>query len=215
MTLRHASTAGRAVSASNVQRARSPATSQAPTTTAAARCPRSMTKCPLLIPANAGPCAPAAQWCIIMWESGAEGIAAIWLAEPHMVVVAGTADRPSSCSAACNNACPPATNATARAGLVDALANGAARTTVSRYKGIRTEVPGVAPPAAAWPASPLANSTDGSVSTRTWRSTASLVISPVHPRTPANLAARRTTHGVLTELETTCCGVGGRSPWPP
>ena len=78
---------------------------------------------------------------------------------------------------------PPASNATARTGLV-ASANGATMTTVRTNKEMSTEVPGVTPSAATWPASPLANSTDASVSTRTWRGTASLVMSPSTPECP-------------------------------
>ncbi len=200
-TVRHASTTGRPVSASNVQKARSPATSHAPTTTAAARCASSMTTWLLLIPDNAEPCDAAAQWCIIMWELVGEDMGAKPLAAPHMVGVAGTAVPPSSCNAACNSPCPPASNATARAGLDRAPANGATRSTVITNNGTSTEVAGVTPSAAAWPASPHANSTDGSVSTRTWRSFASLVMARSTPECPPIYRPRERQTLFWTELE--------------
>jgi hypothetical protein len=66
------------------------------------------------------------------------------------------------------------------------------------------EPAGMTPPPATWPASALVNSTDGSVSARTQRSAASLVIGRFTPRTPANLTASTTTKGSCTKVETGC-----------
>jgi hypothetical protein len=171
-------------------------------------CARSITECPPLIPDAAESCDAAAQWCIIMWELVVEDIASTPLAVPHMLTGAGTIVPPSSRNAACNSPCPPASNATARAGLVGTPANGATRATVSTNNGTSTEMPGITPPAAAWPASPLANSTDGSVSTRTWRSTASLVMSPSQsPNVLQSTGDENHQHSFWLDLETTCGGV--------
>ena len=64
-TVRHALTTGRAASTSTVPKARSPAASHTPTTTAAARCPNSMIRCPPVINGIAKPCGAAAPECII------------------------------------------------------------------------------------------------------------------------------------------------------
>jgi hypothetical protein len=50
-------------------------------------------------------------------------------------------------------------------------------------------VPGVTPSPAAWPASALVNSNDGSVSARTQRSTASLVVAKSTPERQPNLVS--------------------------
>jgi len=93
-----------------------------------------------------------------------------------MVVVTVAALSPSMCNAACSNPWPPISNAAACIGVIAALANGAAATTVSTNNGTSTEPPGMTPPAAAWLTSPLVKRTDGSVAARNQRSIASLAI---------------------------------------
>jgi hypothetical protein len=171
------------VKASNIQKARSPAASHSPTTIAAARCASSMDKCPSLVGDIAGPCDAPAPWCTIEWELAAADPLAAPAAAPCMVVEAMTAP-PNNCNAACNSPCPPASNATDRAGLLAPSTNGATANTMSRNNGTSTEAEGVSPPANAWPASPLVNSTDGSVSTRIPRGTESDVITRPPKRQP-------------------------------